>query len=153
MIHGIDVSSWQNPAKFDWPALAKSGKFLIARASYGKKPDKTFTRYAALCREHGVVFGAYLFYRQTQTVTDQFAVWNRQLDAIGELLEGDVFPVLDMEENKRNGDGRPNPAVRSSTTRAISQTASARRRRTRTWSGCASRATSTGSPTTLARPV
>lgn len=121
MIAGYDVSSWQDPEKWDWPALALGDKFVIARACYGTKPDRAFARYAALCREHGICFGAYLFYRQTQTVTDQFAVWNRQLAAIGGLREGDLLPTLDMEENRRNGDGRPNPARFGAACREIAE--------------------------------
>lgn len=109
MIEGFDVSSWQDPEKWDWDGLKRRGvQFLVARASYGKgTADRHFKRYAALAHEHEIAFGAYIFYRQIHSVEEQLAVFDRQVDAAGGLLPGDILPVLDMEENSANGDGRP----------------------------------------------
>jgi GH25 family lysozyme M1 (1,4-beta-N-acetylmuramidase) len=111
MIEGIDVSHHQVPQSFDWPALAKRVKFVVARAAYGKMADKTFAKYAELCRQHGIAFGGYLFYRQTQSTRDQLLLFQRQIELAGGI---DVLPVLDMEENASNGDGRPIAATFSS---------------------------------------
>ncbi len=105
----LDVSKWQDPSKFDWAALKKRGVTgMIARASYGKNTaDSRFVAFAERIRAEGLVFGAYHFYRQTHSVEEQMATFNRQLDAIGGLQPGDFFPVLDMEHNGANGDGAP----------------------------------------------
>jgi hypothetical protein len=104
VIEGIDVSHHQTPQSFDWPALAKRVKFVIARATYGKAEDKAFVKYAKLCREHGIPFGGYLFYRQTQSTREQLLLFQKQIKLAGGI---DVLPVLDMEENAKHGDGKP----------------------------------------------
>ena len=112
MIQGFDVSKYQDPSLFDWAQAAASGCFLIARASYGSAyPDPSFRAWAAKAREHKVTFGAYHFYRQTQSAEAQLATFERQLESIGGLREGDLFPALDMEPNQANGDGPVNAKV------------------------------------------
>jgi GH25 family lysozyme M1 (1,4-beta-N-acetylmuramidase) len=116
---GFDVSKWQPPTSWDWAALkAHSDEllethgrrlFIVCRASYGSKTlDKSFPEYAELIRRYGFVLGAYHFYRQTQPVEEQMAAWELQMKAIGGLQPGEMFPVLDMEENTTNGDGPVN---------------------------------------------
>lgn len=91
VIQGFDASHWQEPAKWDWPALQAhhgrlraekgTGLIFVARATYGANTqDGAFVQYAELVRKHGLVFGAYHFYRQVHTVEDQLAAWNRQMD-------------------------------------------------------------------------
>lgn len=115
---GFDVSHWQNPDNWDQDALAEAsaamrlarghGLFLIARATYGANTeDDTFVRYHEIAQDCGLVFGAYMFYRQTHSAEQQLAAWQRQMDRIGGLHEGNVYPVLDMEHNGANGDGSP----------------------------------------------
>jgi GH25 family lysozyme M1 (1,4-beta-N-acetylmuramidase) len=113
MIEGFDVSKYQNPEKWDWAGLKRRGvKFMVARASYGMNTaDQHFARYAELIRANGIAFGAYLFYRQVHSVETQLAVFEQQIEAIGGLQPGDLFPVLDMEENSANGDGQPKPKI------------------------------------------
>jgi GH25 family lysozyme M1 (1,4-beta-N-acetylmuramidase) len=112
MIEGFDCSHWQKPQLLNWATMAERNMFLIARATYGAKTaDRSFGEFARLAREHGIPFGAYLFYRQTQTVESQLALFDEQLKAIGGLQEGDFFPVLDMEGNEANGDGTVNPKL------------------------------------------
>lgn len=112
MIRGLDVSHHQDPKLFDWAALRASGvEFMVARAAYGKTLDRQFVAFAERVRSNGIKFGAYLFYRQTQTVEEQLAAFNKQLELIGGLKTGDMFPVLDMEDNAANGDGQVNPVL------------------------------------------
>src|SRR5574341_9586 len=113
LTEGFDVSKWQNPKKWNWAALKARGvKFMVARASYGKGlADPTFVRYAELIRANGIVFSAYLFYRQIHSVEEQLALFERQLSLVGGLQNGDMFPVLDMEDNQANGDGPVNGPV------------------------------------------
>jgi len=115
---GLDVSKWQNPEAFDWVALGEhhqrlteetgTGLLFIARATYGAHTeDKRFVRFHELCKRHGLIFGAYHFYRQVHSVESQLAAWQRQMDRIGGLVVGDLLPTLDMEHNGVNGDGDP----------------------------------------------
>lgn len=120
MIQGLDLSHHQSPEKVNWTALKTGYQFVICRASYGAKgPDRQFVKFAELVRLHGLKFGAYLFYRQTQAVEDQLALFDSQLAKVGGLHAGDFFPVLDIEENNANGDGKPNAAVFNSACRKI----------------------------------
>lgn len=123
MIEGLDVSHWQNPDKFDWEELKERGvKFMVARASYGKSTaDRQFVKFAEKIREHGLTFGAYLFYRQIHTVEEQMALFDRQLELIGGLKPGDMYPVLDMEHNGANGDGRPKAKLFSDSCHRIAE--------------------------------
>lgn len=116
MLAGFDVSKWQTPSLWDWPALRAlneaSPVFIIARATYGSgQLDKHFVEYAQRCKDNGIMFGAYHFYRQTQSVEAQLGAFQKQIDAIGGLHAGNLFPVLDMESNAPNGDGSPNAKV------------------------------------------
>lgn len=124
MIEGFDVSKWQSPEKWNWEALKRRGiKFIVARASYGKgTADPTFVRYAELARQHEIAFGAYHFYRQIHSVEQQLAVFDKQLELIGGLKPFELFPVLDMEENSANGDGRPKPEIFSGACYRIANT-------------------------------
>jgi lysozyme len=116
---GFDVSKWQPPTNWDWSAVddlnaelkATKGRSLIfvARASYGARLlDKRFAKYAELARKHGLLFGAYHFYRQVHSVEDQMRVWEKAMEQIDDLQPGELYPVLDMEDNAINGDGRVN---------------------------------------------
>lgn len=128
MVDLIDVSSWQDPAKFDWAALAAREapvRAVVARATYGTKLDPDFKKFCEAIRGNGHHFGAYLFYRQTQTVRDQLAAFARQLDLVGGLMMGDLLPVLDMEHNARNGDGEPRAAQFSDDCRQVAGSLSA----------------------------
>lgn len=115
MLVGIDVSHHQVPRKFLWSQMSGQLGFLVARASYGKgTKDRAFADFATYARENGLVFGAYHFYRQIHSVEEQLALFEQQLMLAGGLREGDLYPVLDMEENHVNGDGTPKPEIFSS---------------------------------------
>lgn len=103
---GFDVSHHQQPALFDWQALGSTPAVIVARATYGTKPDATFPEYARLCREHGVVLGAYHFFRQTEPNLWQIEAFQVAISLIG---PGDVHPVLDLEDNTQfDGPALPN---------------------------------------------
>lgn len=123
MIEGFDVSHHQNPSLFDWSGLQTRGiKFLVARATYGKgTADKQFTKFATLTRQHGIHFGAYLFYRQVHSAAEQLELFEQQLAAIGDLQDGDLYPTLDMEDNEANGDGPVNARKFSDDCKRISE--------------------------------
>ena len=95
---GFDVSRYQRPDAWSWPGLAAMSATIVARATYGTRPDETFPEYAAKCREHGVRLGAYHFFRQSQP-------WGEQVDAFltaaDTLKTGDVLPVIDLEDNSK----------------------------------------------------
>lgn len=109
MIKIVDVSHHQDPKLWDWDNFHRSFSGLVARASYGSgTKDRQFLEYAKQARSMGsaCVFGAYHFFRQTQTAKAQFDLFKSQIDAIGGLLEENMYPVLDLEDNRTNGDGK-----------------------------------------------
>jgi GH25 family lysozyme M1 (1,4-beta-N-acetylmuramidase) len=127
---GFDVSSWQLHPKenskdkgFDWPKVAEQASFFIARATYGIKADTDFHHFAKTVQElRSLPFGAYHFYRQSQSWEDQIAQFRCRLEAIGGLRAGlDLVPTLDLEENNKNGDGWPKPSVFNSSGRAFAE--------------------------------
>lgn len=99
---GVDVSVFQPPAKVDYGKLRTIGnqQFLIARASYGIKPDATFAEHVSRAREAGFKVGGYLFLRQSQTAADQLAAFRDQLELAG-IGAGDIAPAIDMEDNSQ----------------------------------------------------
>lgn len=133
MIAGFDVSKWQDPGRWDWKQLGElsskleetKGRKLIfvARATYGaRKLDERFAQYAKLVRENGLLFGAYHFYRQVHTVDEQLRNWDKAMELIGDSRPGELFPVLDMEDNSVNGDGRVRKKLWNKACEEIGQT-------------------------------
>uniref|UniRef100_A0A6M3ILB6 Putative glycoside hydrolase n=1 Tax=viral metagenome TaxID=1070528 RepID=A0A6M3ILB6_9ZZZZ len=120
-VDGWDVSEWLPPGLWDWEALraasaerVEAGRpplFIIARATYGTKVDATVAEYARLCRAHGVVFGAYMFFRQVHTVAEHLAAWTRAMDLVDGLRDGEIVPALDLEDNVAHGDGPVRAAI------------------------------------------
>ena len=121
-IHGFDLSHHQDPARWDKSALRDLNAelqetrghrlFWCVRASYGAKTaDRQFARHVELGREIGATVGVYHFYRQVHSVEDQLTLFNKQLELVGGIQPGDAFPCLDMEDNRVNGDGRPNKKI------------------------------------------
>ncbi len=98
---GIDVSHYQ--AKINWDAVAESNhpiKFVFVRATMGVDgQDERFEDNWEESREHGFVRGAYHYYRPAEDAETQFINFANVVD----LEEGDLYPVLDIEENSRQG--------------------------------------------------
>lgn len=105
---GVDVSHHQKPGSHSFVGR----DFVIARASYGDKPDETFAAHIKRARADGALTGAYHFFRQTKPRESQ-------LDAFLGAVSGvtlDIVPALDLEWNtaydgrvdaaKYNTDGR-----------------------------------------------
>jgi len=108
---GIDVSHHQIPTNFDWEAFEAEYDFLIARCTYGDKEDERFDDFRNKCLSLHKVFGAYHFFRQTQSIASQIGAIDSVLNkvAYGRL---DMYPALDLESNER-WDGPVNPKLYS----------------------------------------
>lgn len=91
---GIDVSSWEGA--IDWDAVQRAGiQFAFARASDGASyEDSQFQTYWDALKAHGIVRGAYQYFRASQ---DPVAQADLLAQKIGTLLPGDLPPVLDCE--------------------------------------------------------
>ncbi|MGV9307641.1 MULTISPECIES: glycoside hydrolase family 25 protein [unclassified Nonomuraea] len=102
MLHGIDVSDWQETV--DWAAHAGSGvAFAFARASEGATGlDTSFDRNWRLMREHRLVCGAYHVARPQDDPVEQAGHFLRTVERAGGLHEGDLL-ALDLE----SADGLP----------------------------------------------
>ena len=91
---GIDVSRYQN--EIDWAQVAWSGIDLAyIRVSDGLEyPDARFATNWAGAAENGILRGAYQFFRASQDPIEQA---DYLLEHMGELLPGDLPPVIDIE--------------------------------------------------------
>jgi lysozyme len=102
---GIDVSHHQNPASLPWARFAESSSFCIVRGSYGLMRDRVTVDHVKRARGAGLKVGLYHFFRPTQPVADQLAIFRSQLELAG-IVTGDVVPALDVE-----ADPLPKPGV------------------------------------------
>lgn len=93
---GIDVSHHQNPASLAWSKFAESSSFCIVRGSYGTMKDRVTAEHVKRARDVGLKVGLYHFYRPSQQVTDQLAVFRAQLD-LAKIGTGDIVPTIDIE--------------------------------------------------------
>jgi len=94
--YGIDVSHHQAPAALPWAAFAESSSFCICRGSYGTMKDRVTAEHVKRARGAGLKVGLYHFFRPSQSVTDQLAVFRAQLD-LAKIGAGDIIPVIDVE--------------------------------------------------------
>jgi GH25 family lysozyme M1 (1,4-beta-N-acetylmuramidase) len=97
---GIDVSHHQAPGAINWAALAKTHRFVIARATYGAKIDETFRQHVELARGAGLITGAYHFFRPGVPVAEQLDAFARAVEPVG-FGPGWLAPALDIEQNER----------------------------------------------------
>ena len=103
LIRGVDVSSHQSSDAIVWAELAKTHRFLIARATYGTRPDPTFAEHVHRARDVGIVTGAYAFFRSSQDAQAQLDVFAAAVEPLG-MGPGWLPPALDLESNVSNGD-------------------------------------------------
>ncbi|HEX3468656.1 MAG TPA: GH25 family lysozyme [Candidatus Elarobacter sp.] len=94
---GIDVSYAQET--IDWDAVKQRGgcDFAYARASYGaqaKFDDDNFARNHDECKRLGIPFGAYHFFRFTESAADQAQHFLSRIDG----RSGTLCPMVDVEE-------------------------------------------------------
>jgi lysozyme len=98
MLYGIDVSKW-NP-KVNWGLFSLD--FAFIRASYGCTPpnhqDKMFKKNWEGASK--TIRGAYHFLRAPQPGKDQAKVFLDMVNDAGGLMEGDLSPMLDIEDSQ-----------------------------------------------------
>ena len=100
-VKGFDVSHHQDPAQVPWAELKRQGfEWCYIRAAYGCKPDRRFQEHVAQARRHGILWGPYLYLRDTgghaDTPTEQIAQFADQIFG----WDPDLFPCLDVEEEE-----------------------------------------------------
>lgn len=96
MTKGIDVSRWQGTV--DWAKVKSSGvEFAFLRVSDGAATqDPKFASNWSGTKAHGVIRGAYQFFRPSQSVTAQADL---MIHALGSsYTPGDLPPVIDVED-------------------------------------------------------
>lgn len=94
--YGIDVSHHQAPASLPWATFAESSSFAICRGSYGTMKDRVTAEHVKRARALGLKVGLYHFFRPSQSVADQLAVFRAQLD-LAKIGVGDIIPTIDVE--------------------------------------------------------
>jgi lysozyme len=96
-VNGVDFSHFQGGA-VDFAKLKAGGcEFVFLKATDGVSfIDPFFKTNRAKAKAAGIPCGAYHFFRSQQSVTTQA---NHFLDVVGPLEPGDLFPVLDVEND------------------------------------------------------
>lgn len=105
LLYGCDVSHFQStsaPAGIAWPILAKGCQFVIIRATYGTWKDPSAIGHVARARDAGMQVGLYHFFRSSQPVADQLAVFCAAAHDVG-MRPGDICPALDVEDDGATG--------------------------------------------------
>jgi len=95
-LRGIDVSYAQET--IDWDAVKRRGgcDFAYSRASYGaqaKYDDDNFARNHDECKRLGIPFGAYHFFRFSESPADQAQHFLSRIDG----RSGTLCPMVDVE--------------------------------------------------------
>jgi lysozyme len=100
-IHGIDVSHHNNV--IDWQEVKAMNirgvtiRFAFIKATQGVNyVDDQFARNWKQSKKNGVTRGAYHFFNEFKTGAEQAKNF---IATVGDLLPGDMPPVLDIEEN------------------------------------------------------
>lgn len=94
--YGIDVSHHQAPTALPWARFAERSSFCIVRGSYGTMKDRVTADHVRHARAVGLAVGLYHFFRPSQPVADQLAVFRAQLE-LARMGAGDVIPTIDVE--------------------------------------------------------
>jgi lysozyme len=99
VVEGIDVSKWQ--AEIDWDAVAGAGiRFAFIRTNHGLDIlDQWYDYNWTEARRVGILRGTYQYFAPAE---DPIAQADLLLDRMGPLEDGDLPPVLDVEQ----ADGR-----------------------------------------------
>jgi lysozyme len=100
-MHGIDVShhndiiNWDEVKKMNIKGITI--EFAFIKATQGVSYiDNQFARNWKQCKKYGIPRGAYHYFNEFKSGKEQA---NHFIKTVGELLPGDLFPVLDIEEN------------------------------------------------------
>ena len=96
---GIDVSHHQG--EIDWAEVAATAKFAFVKATDGLGSDATFKDHWQAMKDAKVLRGAYHFFRPLR---DPVAQADHFCDVVGALGEGDLPPVVDVEQAPVPGD-------------------------------------------------
>jgi GH25 family lysozyme M1 (1,4-beta-N-acetylmuramidase) len=101
-VFGIDVSYYQGT--IDWDAVAADGvEFAFIRVSDGLGyPDSQFANNWQGAQAAGLLRGVYQFFREDEDPVDQAAYLLAQM---GDLGDGDLPPVIDVESTDGAGPG------------------------------------------------
>lgn len=99
VVEGIDVSKWQG--EIDWEAVAGAGiRFAFIRTNHGLDIlDEWYDYNWTEARRVGILRGTYQYFAPAE---DPIAQADLLLDRMGPLEDGDLPPVLDVEQ----ADGR-----------------------------------------------
>jgi len=95
---GIDVSKYEGTV--DWPTVAASGiSFAFTRASHGVAIiDTSFVPNWQGMKANGVIRGVYQYFVPSQDPIAQADLFVAQVTSAGGFEQGDLPPVLDVEE-------------------------------------------------------
>lgn len=105
-VRGIDVSKWQDPKLLAYSELAKTHRFLIARATSGTVRDEHFLDHIARAKAVGLLVSGYHFFRPGQDVGDQVEAFGEAF-AKANLGTGSLVPALDIEQSEFDGPFTP----------------------------------------------
>lgn len=101
LTRGVDVSHHQAFASLNWPLLAQTHRFAIARATYGSRADTSFAGHVQAALAAGMTVGAYMFFRPGQGAQEQVDAFHSVV-APHRYGPGWIVPALDVEQNVAN---------------------------------------------------
>lgn len=101
LLRGIDVSHHQAPGAISWAKLGETHRFVVARATYGTRPDETFREHIRRALDVGLTVGAYAFFRPGHEAAEQLDAFAAAVDAVG-MGPGWLCPTLDVEQNEQH---------------------------------------------------
>ncbi len=102
-IFGMDISHYQRKEDISWDSLSIGNraiplKFVVMRATMGNRSaDRHFDEFWTSAKKHGLIRGAYHFYRADE---DPVVQANNFLSRV-KLESGNLPPVLDIEKIPR----------------------------------------------------
>ena len=97
---GIDISHHNgniNFAKLKQQPSSKRPKFVVCKATDGKRRDFTFTKNFVSAKKHGFAVGAYHYYQPDQNPKVQAANYIKAV----KLRRGNIRPVVDIEQKSK----------------------------------------------------
>ena len=92
---GVDISQYNGNVNFK--KLKPKTKFVVVRATTGKKMDVKFKKNFASAKKHGLLVGAYHYYRPSENPKVQAANYIKAV----KLHKGNIRPVVDIEQKSK----------------------------------------------------
>jgi len=121
--YGVDVSRWNGNFADEIDRIPRLA-FAIGKATEGLTlRDDHFQENRTLLRTRGIAHGGYHLFHQDDDPTGQAQFY---LDTVGTIADGDIAPVIDVEDASLSKQGPPDPVPLQSNLLSMLRTLEAR---------------------------